>query len=717
MDWEQSLFTAVKRGEHNCFHSPPKTTKPSHTVLSDVGLLVREDPTKMDITINGVTETWIKGTSSSDPTPSTVIPKFWTTCPFCSVCYRLHRSFVCKQTRCKSCGKEFTARERPLQGLSSKDSTPKRILSQMLRETHQYHPVASFSSGPSFWTTCRSCGCRRRFLKVYLDKWFVCTRCKEETIAMEVLSSSGEARFGKWFQEFRSMCKNEAASVSGKKSSPGLSCDVKVGEKRKREEVAASLPSVINANQTLNALGSSGNDKVDNNSGSRADLKFNDFDKLREDVNFAVGQVWALYDTTDKVPRQYALIRKVTAPSFGVRITYLEPDPDDEKEIQWFEQDLLVCAGKFRLGKNQNTKDRSMFSHVIHCNKGGGDSEPDSHRKYEYEFVELLSDYCTYGAGVTVAFLHKAKGFASVFFRMRIVDDADNFNILPHNLYRFSHKIPSFKLTGVKGKGLPKYAYELDQAALPATIEEVTVPSHRLVEFVAPKPEALCFPINGKVFQTGQIWSYIGCDDNMPREYCRIHKISVTQTFEQAPDYKIISYRLKAKLLPGEVIHWADKKLHVSCGTFLVSKVHVALAPDSFSHLMVPGTSMEGNEYTIVPKIGEVWAIYRFWNGFLEEIYEEHVVVEVLDDVALDYKVLALEPALQFNEDEEGKRVFRAAESRPLDFDDGDDVIFTIPKSKTLRFSHQITASRVTKEIDGELKELFELDSTQVPPL
>ncbi|KAJ4872013.1 hypothetical protein Rs2_46341 [Raphanus sativus] len=666
----------------------------------------------MNLTINGVTETWIKGTTSSDPTPSSVIPKFWTTCPFCSVCYRLHRSSVCKQTRCRSCNKEFTARERPLQGLSSKDSTLKGVLSQILRETQQRHPVAPSSSGPSFWTTCRNCGCRHRFLRVYLDKWFVCPSCKEETIAMEVLSSSGEVVFNKQFEDFRSHCKKEATSVSEKQSSPAVKV---VGEKRKREEFAA-------------------------------DLKFNDFDKLREEVNFAVGQVWALYDTADKVPRQYALIRKVfSVPSFGLRITYLEPDPDDEKQIQWFEEDLPVSAGKFRLGSSENTKDRSLFSHVTHFNEGGSNSghfivsprkgetwalfknwdvnwssEPDSHRKYEYEYVEVLQDYCTYGAtGVSVAFLHKAKGFSSVFFRMGTGDDADGIYTFPHSLYRFSHRIPSFKLTGVDVKGLPKYAYELDQAALPATIEEVTVPSHLLADYAPPKPEALCFPINGKVFQTGQIWSYVGCDDNMPRDYCRIHKISVTQVFEQAPVYKIISFRLKAKPLPGEVIQWWEKKMPVGCGTFLVSKVHVALSPDNFSHLMVvPQTSTEGDEYTILPKIGQVWAIHRFWTGCIDETYEELVIVEVLDDDALDYyKVLALEPALQFNDDERKKRVFRAAESRPRDFDDGDEAMFTIPKSKMLRFSHQITASRVNKEIDGELKELFELDSTAVPVL
>ena len=715
----------------------------------------------MDLTINAVTETWIKDTSS---------PKFWTTCPFCSVCYRLHRSFVSKQTRCRCCNKDFTARETPLQGLSSKDSTPKRILSQMLRETHQYHPVAPSSSGPSFWTTCRNCGCRHRFLRVYLDKWFVCPSCKEETIAMEVLSSSGEVRFSKWFQEFRSMCKNEAASVSGNKSSPG--------EKRKREEEVAALSQnhskpdgvigsgVDNNRRGFNGNGdeasSSGNAKVDNNfclrdSSSGGDvqpkiagLKFNDFGKLREEINFAVGQVWALYDTTDKVPRQYALIRKVSVPSFGLRITYLEPDPDDEEEIQWFEEDLPVSAGKFRLGKNQNTKDRSLFSHVTHCNEGGSNSchftvsprkgetwalfknwdmnwssEPDSHRNYEYEFVEILSDYYTDGAAcVSVALLHKAKGFASVFFRMG-TGEADTSQILPQNMYQFSHMIPSFKLTGTEAKGLPKDAYELDQAALPEKIAEVTIPSHLLA---APKPkqEELSFTINGKVFQAGQIWSYIGCFDNMPRDYCRLYKISVTQAFEQAPVYKMHAFRFKATPLPKDIIPWeerryADKKMPVGWGTYLLTQGSLALTLDRFSHLIVP--VKERNEYTILPKIGEVWAIYRFWTPYLsvyemEKNYVDYGIVEVLDD-ALDYKVMALEPALQFEEDERKKRVFRAAESKPLDFDDddGSGVIFTIPRSKMLRFSHQIAASRVVKEIDGELKELFELDSTAVPVL
>nr|VDC79013.1 unnamed protein product [Brassica rapa] len=722
----------------------------------------------MDLTINGVTETWINKES-----PSTAIQKFWTWCTECMAWYRLHRSFLHISNTCRSCNKEFYAREIPRHGLlpgkdSSKDVMHKRVLIKRLRAIQQSHPVAS-NTRPSFWTTCRNCGHRERFLKLYVDKWFVCEKCHGETIAMEVLARSGEVLFNKLFLELKPESKKNYSSA--------LSCGVKVGEKRKREEEVAALSqnhskpegavdkNIRGFNGNGDEASSSGDNKVDDNFGlcdsssgrdvqvqpkiaECGNLKFNDFDKLREEVNFAVGQVWALYDTIDGVARQYALIRKVSVPSFGLRITYLEPDPDDEEEIQWFEEDLPVSAGKFRLGKNQNTKDRSLFSHVTHCNEGGSNSchftvsprkgetwalfknwdmnwssEPDSHRNYEYEFVEILSDYYTDGAAcVSVALLHKAKGFASVFFRMG-TGEADTSQILPQNMYQFSHMIPSFKLTGTEAKGLPKDAYELDQAALPEKIAEVTIPSHLLA---APKPkqEELSFTINGKVFQAGQIWSYIGCFDNMPRDYCRLYKISATQAFEQAPVYKMHAFRFKATPLPKDIIPWeerryADKKMPVGWGTYLLTQGSLALTLDRFSHLIVP--VKERNEYTILPKIGEVWAIYRFWTPYLsvyemEKNYVDYGIVEVLDD-ALDYKVMALEPALQFEEDERKKRVFRAAESKPLDFDDddGSGVIFTIPRSKMLRFSHQIAASRVVKEIDGELKELFELDSTAVP--
>lgn len=57
---------------------------------------------------------------------------------------------------------------------------------------------------------------------------------------------------------------------------------------------------------------------------------------------------------------------------FNLHITWLEPDPDDQGEISWFNADLPIACGKCKLGDPQKTTDHAMFSHQIHCIKGSG---------------------------------------------------------------------------------------------------------------------------------------------------------------------------------------------------------------------------------------------------------------------------------------------------------------------------------------------------------
>ncbi|ESQ41881.1 hypothetical protein EUTSA_v10015592mg [Eutrema salsugineum] len=474
-------------------------------------------------------------------------------------------------------------------------------------------------------------------------------------------------------------------------------CAVKVGEKRQRNEYAAEI-----CNTEKHGVEQNNRRESDDNG---SDPKFNDFDKVREDANFGVGQTWALYDTADGMPRLYAQIRKVLAPSFGLRITYLEPDPVDEKELLWFEEDLPVSAGKFRLGKNENTKDRSRFSHLIQCNEGTNtghftisprkgetwalfknwdikwSSEPDSHRKYEYEFVEVLSDYAD-RAGVFVAYLYR---------------------------------VPSFKLTGTEGKGVPKDAYELDQTALPETIEEFIVPqdseSNR-----KPKRQAIYFASKGKVFQTGQVWSFYSGNDELPLYYGMIQKITFTQASKQGPVFKLHINLLKALPFSQDIIQWVDKQMPITCGTFYARKVVQIISPDDVSHQIVPQTAIDGIQYTIFPKIGDVWAIYRHWTpdidvDDLEESWH-YDVIEVLDD-ALDYKVLLLEPDPFSSESVD--TFFRAVKEYKSNPVDGSEPIFTIPKSELFRFSHHVPASRVTKEKHGDLEELYKVDHRAIP--
>ena len=80
---------------------------------------------------------------------------------------------------------------------------------------------------------------------------------------------------------------------------------------------------------------------------------FQNFEKDKEEDCFAVNQLWAVYDSTDAMPRFYGLVKKVASP-FQLKITWLEPDPDDKGEIDWNDAELPIACGKFRLGGSQH---------------------------------------------------------------------------------------------------------------------------------------------------------------------------------------------------------------------------------------------------------------------------------------------------------------------------------------------------------------------------
>ncbi|PRQ42031.1 putative DnaJ domain-containing protein [Rosa chinensis] len=207
---------------------------------------------------------------------------------------------------------------------------------------------------------------------------------------------------------------------------------------------------------------------------------------------FEANQIWALYDPVDGMPRYYAFVKKVLTPGFKLKIRWLEANPDDQGEIDWSEMELPVACGKFKLGKTQEIKDHHMFSHQMHYRKGsdkksilvyprkgetwamyqnwdiGWSSEPEKHRPYKYEFVEVLSDFVE-AFGIGVRYLGKVKGFVSL-FQPTEQHGVVMFQVPTHELYRFSHQIPSFKMTGCEGSGVPPGSFELDPASLPTSI-------------------------------------------------------------------------------------------------------------------------------------------------------------------------------------------------------------------------------------------------------
>ncbi|KAI3447161.1 hypothetical protein Pfo_003826 [Paulownia fortunei] len=246
------------------------------------------------------------------------------------------------------------------------------------------------------------------------------------------------------------------------------------------------------------------------------DPEFNDFDKDRDESCFSVNQFWACYDSVDGMPRFYAKVKKVCASPFELSITWLEADPIDEAHEKWIDEELPVGCGSFKLGKNEKTSLRLSFSHQVHCEKVkkrgsliiyprvgevwalfkdwdlSWSSSPENHREYKYEIVEVLSDFVAV-AGVKVCYLDKVRGFVSLFQRSS-QSETDFFRIGPNELYKFSHSIPCFKMTGTERGGVPVGSFELDPASLPLNPDDLYYPGKATREKENMDPGVNCAP-------------------------------------------------------------------------------------------------------------------------------------------------------------------------------------------------------------------------------
>lgn len=227
------------------------------------------------------------------------------------------------------------------------------------------------------------------------------------------------------------------------------------------------------------------------------DPEFCDFEKYRAANCFAIDQFWALYDPHDGMPRYYARVKKVQTPGFKLLITWLEPDPDNEGEIDWHDAELPVGCGKFKQGSSDEIDSPDILSHQMHCIKKSGrrnymvypskgetwaifrdwdigwSSDPKKYSECKFEYVEVLSDFAE-NVGIKVAYLGKVKGFVSLFQKTEH-NGISLFCVPPNELYRFSHRIPSFKMTGGEREGVPQGSFELDTAALPKELFQVDV--------------------------------------------------------------------------------------------------------------------------------------------------------------------------------------------------------------------------------------------------
>ncbi|OIV91952.1 hypothetical protein TanjilG_23213 [Lupinus angustifolius] len=758
-------------------------------------------------------------------------PTFWTACTFCSFRYEYYREVLNRSLRCQNCNKPFIAYDVDMQGpFPATNSTPQAfdhqkygvnqgtsnagVGSQGNLSTKKTNAQPSEKKGSTIDTSRKPNGKRRRKRGEESSESsdsIDSTESENDTFAdkgnfpgVEKFSSNREENPRRSTRQKHQVSYKENVSDddddslkplkrskgSSSSSDADESCaqaakvNYQYGSTANMKDVKCKHSEESLVNGDVEIKETRGKEAVDDSKTDKAsestsfvfpDPEFNDFEKKEE--CFEVGQIWAIFDTADGMPRFYAIIRKVFSNGFKVRITWFEADPDEDDEIHWFNEQLPIACGKFKLGASDTTKDHLMFSHLICCERIGRSTfkvyprkgetwalfknwdikwymDAKSHQQYDYEFVQILSDYVE-GEGVVVAYLAKLKDFVSLFSRI-MKEGKHSVQIPSAELFRFSHSVPSFKMTGEERLGVPVGSYELDPASLPQNLEEIDVPedvelkaghnpsvgmstkperdastskvnlenSDSAVEtknsvdlnggsapsasaieaFEIPDPQFFKFDTlrSPEKFQVDQIWAFYSDEDGLPKYYGRIKSVRTSPDFELEVKY------LSNCWLPEDTIEWEDKYMIIACGGFNIKahgKVSFYNNTHHVSHQVHTSTDGKKKGYTILPRISEFWALYRNWTSKLKctDLEKmEYDIVQVVGQTDLWIDISLMEMISGYSS------VFKAK------FDEGSGLTMRIPMKELLRFSHRIPAFKLTEAYDN-LSGCWELDPSAVP--
>ncbi|KAJ0914710.1 putative DnaJ domain, Chaperone J-domain superfamily [Helianthus annuus] len=218
------------------------------------------------------------------------------------------------------------------------------------------------------------------------------------------------------------------------------------------------------------------------------DSDFYDFDEGRVEKSFKKGQIWALYDDDDQMPRHYGLIDEVVSTHpFEVNMSWLDPQINGDDMLTSLESTRFhISCGRFKVSNKTSVASLNVFSHIVNCERAAREiyriypkkgsvwalynehGERESHLardKRRYDIVVFLTSYSEVHV-LSMAHLEKVKGFKTTFRRQEIGCHAIKW-LEKHEARLFSHQIPARKLSGDEVPNLSGDYWELDPASLP----------------------------------------------------------------------------------------------------------------------------------------------------------------------------------------------------------------------------------------------------------
>jgi hypothetical protein len=206
--------------------------------------------------------------------------------------------------------------------------------------------------------------------------------------------------------------------------------------------------------------------------------------------DFMEGQIWAVYDSRDRMPRSYVRIIHVVSCT-SIFVLKLEPHPMLNEEIQWVEDSLPVACGVFRAGTETTHKDIWEFSHPVECDWSTKRSfyrifpkkgeiwamykswnitlNSSDIEKCEPRMVQILSDYSDEN-GVNACCLARVNGCLTFFHRVVMEGFHLTKWITRSEMLSFSHRVPAFIVIEIKDHNIPNGSWHLEPNALPTRI-------------------------------------------------------------------------------------------------------------------------------------------------------------------------------------------------------------------------------------------------------
>lgn len=418
---------------------------------------------------------------------------FWTACSTCRLMHQFHRRYVGHNLMCPSCKKSFLAVE-----LSDNDSSEGEddvddddgAFSRVRTRAR----ASKIGKGGAKIERCsksnRKMGNVREILK----------KAPRSTAGEDVEEDSDDELLGKLLPKRlrveREMTLAEMQLEAKRKARQGKMKRKEAENGSKQDNDSGGRDAVKERNlKTYRRRSSEVRDTEVKRSRSEdlnimavKDSYFYDFQKDRMERGFKKGQVWAMYEDKDEMPRHYGLVENfVSVNPFEVEMSWLDLQCNGvEGLFPWDRYGLHTSCGRFKVARKSPVIMENIFSHVVDCDRVARElywiypkkgtvwalyKEPalenggrKSMRPWHYDIVVMLSSYNDI-FGVSMAYLEKLDGFRTVFRRKEIGCHAIRL-LKRDELQLISHQIPAKKLSA-EAPELLEDCWELDPAAIP----------------------------------------------------------------------------------------------------------------------------------------------------------------------------------------------------------------------------------------------------------